>query len=85
MSQNILLLIRADIKDLDTKVDTLQAAVEDVRANLPDVAELSDKLDAQSNTLANLQATIDNINDTLNPEIPDLPDLPVRRKKVAPK
>ncbi|QEI03644.1 P10 [Rachiplusia nu nucleopolyhedrovirus] len=86
MSQNILLLIRSDIKDLDAKVDTLQTAIEDVRANLPDVAELTDKIDAQITTLSNLQTVIDRIDETLNPEIPDVPDVPTVRnnkKKVT--
>ncbi|QED40545.1 P10 [Chrysodeixis includens nucleopolyhedrovirus] len=81
MSQNILLLIRADIKDLDAKVDAVQAAVEDVRANLPDVAELNDKLDAQAVSLANLQTVVDNIDATLNPDIPEIPEIPVVNKK----
>lgn len=76
MSQNILLLIRADIKAVDEKVDALQQAVNDVSANLPDTSELSAKLDAQATTLDTIVNQVNNINDVLNPEIPDLPEIP---------
>nr|AAC59607.1 P10 [Buzura suppressaria nucleopolyhedrovirus] len=87
MSQNILLVIRSDIKALDTKVTALQQQVTDVQqqitdvqSNLPDITELNDKLDAQSATLTNLQTIVEAISDILNPEIPDLPDVPGLRK-----
>nr|AOL56455.1 P10 [Chrysodeixis includens nucleopolyhedrovirus]AOL56597.1 P10 [Chrysodeixis includens nucleopolyhedrovirus]AOL56880.1 P10 [Chrysodeixis includens nucleopolyhedrovirus]AOL57022.1 P10 [Chrysodeixis includens nucleopolyhedrovirus]AOL57163.1 P10 [Chrysodeixis includens nucleopolyhedrovirus] len=91
MSQNILLLIRADIQAVSQKVDVLQSSVDDVRANLPDVTELNEKLDAQSASLATLQTAVDAITDILNPEIPeipevpDVPDVPLRKKKSSPK
>ncbi|AAF33659.1 ORF130 p10 [Spodoptera exigua multiple nucleopolyhedrovirus] len=73
MSQNILLLIRADIKAVDEKVDALQQAVNDVSANLPDTSELSAKLDAQATTLDTIVTQVNNINDVLNPDLPDVP------------
>ncbi|ACI47502.1 P10 [Spodoptera litura nucleopolyhedrovirus II] len=76
MSQNILLLIRADIKAVDEKVDALQQSVNDVSANLPDTSELSAKLDAQANTLDTIVSQVNNINDVLNPDIPELPEIP---------
>ncbi|AJD80709.1 P10 [Pseudoplusia includens SNPV IE] len=76
MSQNILLLIRADIQAVSQKVDVLQSSVDDVRANLPDVTELNEKLDAQSASLATLQTAVDAITDILNPEIPEIPEVP---------
>jgi hypothetical protein len=75
MSQNILLLIRADIKAVDEKVDALQQSVNDVSANLPDTSELSAKLDAQANTLDTIVSQVNNINDVLNPDIPEVPGL----------
>lgn len=75
MSQNIFLLIRGDIKALDTKVDAVQAAIEDVRANLPDVTEINNKLDAQATTLDTIITQVNNITDILNPELPDLPEV----------
>jgi Nucleopolyhedrovirus P10 protein len=77
MSQNILLLIRSDIKEVDTKVTALQGAVADIQGNLPDVTEINDKLDAQTTALATLQAAVDAINAILNPDLPDLPNVPV--------
>ncbi|QYC92780.1 P10 [Trabala vishnou gigantina nucleopolyhedrovirus] len=73
MSQNILLLIRADIKALDDKVTALQQSVDDVKANLPDVTEINEKLDAQTQALDAISTTVSEINNTLNPDIPDLP------------
>ncbi|CDG72471.1 p10 (Ac137) [Spodoptera exigua multiple nucleopolyhedrovirus] len=81
MSQNILLLIRADIKAVDEKVDALQQAVNDVSANLPDTSELSAKLDAQATTLDTIVTQVNNINDVLNPDLPDLPDVPGNLQK----
>ncbi|QWO71549.1 p10 [Orgyia pseudotsugata single capsid nuclopolyhedrovirus] len=72
MSQNILLLIRADIKAVDDKVTALQQAVEDVRTNLPDTTELNEKLDAQTQSLNTITSTVNNINDILNPDIPEV-------------
>lgn len=86
MSQNIFLLIRSDIKALDAKVDSLQAAIEDVRANLPDVSELSAQLEAQSATLDTIVTQVNNINDILNPEIPPPDeDVPVVQSRKAKK
>lgn len=82
MSQNILLLIRSDIKDVDAKVDALQSSVDDVKANLPDTTELSNKLDAQATTLDTIVSQVNNILEVLNPEIPDLP-VPNLRKKTT--
>ncbi|QEI03491.1 P10 [Spodoptera cosmioides nucleopolyhedrovirus] len=76
MSQNILLLIRADIKAVDEKVDALQQSVNDVSANLPDTSELSAKLDAQATSLETIINQVNNINDVLNPELPEIPEVP---------
>jgi Nucleopolyhedrovirus P10 protein len=72
MSQNILLLIRADIKALDDKVTALQAQVDDVRANIPDTTDLNAKLDAQATQLDSISNSVNIINDILNPDIPEL-------------
>ncbi|QHB21711.1 P10 [Artaxa digramma nucleopolyhedrovirus] len=74
MSQNILVLIRSDIKALDEKVTDLQQQVDDVKTSLPD--NLSEKLDAQAQALDTITSTVNDIHDTLNPEIPDLPLVP---------
>lgn len=75
MSQNILLLIRADIKAVDDKVTALQTTVAEISSNLPDVTEITELLETQSATLAGIQATVDNINTVLNPELPEqVPD-----------
>ena len=66
MSQNILVLIRQDIKELDDKVGTIQTAVDDIKANLPDVSAISDKLDAHATQLDSISTTVNNINDALN-------------------
>nr|ADE80910.1 P10 [Spodoptera litura nucleopolyhedrovirus] len=97
MCQNILLVIRQDIKNLSDQVTALQGAVDDVRANLPDVTEINDKLDAQNAQLVSLEASneaistlvqslseaVQNITDILTPDIPDLPipDPPLGNKK----
>ncbi|AXU41726.1 P10 [Spodoptera eridania nucleopolyhedrovirus] len=81
MSQNILLLIRADIKAVDEKVDALQQSVNDVSANLPDTSELSAKLDAQATSLETIISQVNNINDVLNPELPEIPDVPGLQQK----
>lgn len=98
MSQNILLVIRQDIAGVSDQVSALQAVVDDVQANLPDVTELNTKLDAQSAQLDTLQASgeqtatllqtlseaVENITNILNPEIPDLPvPLPNAARKAA--
>ncbi|ABY65747.1 p10 [Orgyia leucostigma nucleopolyhedrovirus] len=87
MSQNILLLIRADIKALDDKVTALQQTVEDVRTNLPDVTELNEKLDAQTQSLDTISTTVQEIHDTLNPTLPEIPEIDVpgltKSKKVG--
>ncbi|ABI35703.1 p10 [Ectropis obliqua nucleopolyhedrovirus] len=77
MSQNILLVIRADIKALDDKVTALQQQVEDVRTNLPDTTELNTKLDAQAQSLDTISTTVNDIHNTLNPDLPEIPILPV--------
>ncbi|ADB84462.1 p10 [Apocheima cinerarium nucleopolyhedrovirus] len=77
MSQNILVLIRNDVKEVDTKVTALQDAVADIQGNLPDVTEINDKLDAQTTALATLQTAVDAINAALNPDVPDVPDVPI--------
>ncbi|ACI28851.1 P10 [Agrotis ipsilon multiple nucleopolyhedrovirus] len=82
MSQNIFLLIRSDIAAVTSRVDALQAAIEDVRTNLPDVTDLNTKLDAQAVTLDSIIGQVNNILEVLNPEIPDVPvpevpDVPV--------
>jgi len=66
MSQNILVLIRQDIKELDDKVSALQTTEDDIRANLPDVSAISDKLDAHAAQLDSISTTVNNINDSLN-------------------
>jgi hypothetical protein len=66
MSQNILVLIRQDIKELDDKVGAIQTAVDDIKANLPDVSAISDKLDAHASQLDSISTTVNNINDALN-------------------
>ncbi|AUV65405.1 P10 [Alphabaculovirus myunipunctae] len=81
MSQNILLLIRSDIKALDDKVSALQTQVDDVRTNLPDTTELNNKLDAQATSLETIISQVNNINDVLNPEIPDVPVLNNKKSK----
>lgn len=78
--QNILLLIRADIKALDDKVTSLQGQVDDVRTNLPDVTEINTKLDGQATTLDSISNSVNIINDILNPEIPEVPDVPLQNK-----
>ncbi|QNV47847.1 fibrous body protein [Alphabaculovirus altersperidaniae] len=77
MSQNILLLIRSDIKAVDEKVDVLQQSIDDVKSNLPDTSELSAKLDAQATTLDTIVSQVNNINDILNPDLPEVPEVPV--------
>ncbi|AAM95144.1 p10 [Helicoverpa armigera multiple nucleopolyhedrovirus] len=79
--QNILLLIRADIKALDDKVTSLQGQVDDVRTNLPDVTEINSKLDGQATTLDSISNSVNIINDILNPEIPDVPLQQNKHKK----
>ncbi|WBB27253.1 P10 [Mythimna sequax nucleopolyhedrovirus] len=79
--QNILLLIRADIKALDDKVTSLQSQVDDVRTNLPDVSEINSKLDGQATTLDSISNQVSIINDILNPEIPEVPDVPLQQNK----
>ncbi|AIZ48697.1 p10 [Agrotis segetum nucleopolyhedrovirus B] len=76
MSQNIFLLIRSDIAAVSSRVNALQAAIEDVRTNLPDVTELNTKLDAQAVTLDTIIGQVNNIIDVLNPELPDVPEEP---------
>nr|AEU04750.1 P10 [Spodoptera litura MNPV X17] len=75
MSQNILLLIRSDIKAVDAKVDALQQSVDDVKANIPDTSDLSAKLDAQATTLDTIVSQVNNINDVWNPDI-EVPEVP---------
>ncbi|UJZ88969.1 p10 [Erannis ankeraria nucleopolyhedrovirus] len=77
MSQNILVLIRNDVKEVDTKVTALQTAVADIQSNLPDVTEINDKLDAQTTALATLQTAVEAITAILNPDLPDLPNVPI--------
>ncbi|UOQ18816.1 P10 [Olene mendosa nucleopolyhedrovirus] len=72
MSQNILLVIRADIKALSDKVDAVQQEVQDLAANMPDVGALNGKIDAQTSALTTVQSTLDKIEAVLNPEIPSL-------------
>jgi hypothetical protein len=76
---NILLVIRNDIKAVDAKVTALQAQVDDVRTNLPDVTEINNKLDAQAASLETIGTTVNSINEILNPEIP--PDTPLQSGK----
>ncbi|AKR17289.1 P10 [Urbanus proteus nucleopolyhedrovirus] len=76
MSQNILVVILNEIRSINDKVDALQTSVEDVRSNLPDVSELNDRLDAQSAQLTTIQSAVQEINDILNPELPEVPGLP---------
>lgn len=76
---NILLVIRNDIKAVDAKVTALQTQVDDVRANLPDVTEINNKLDAQAASLDTIGTTVNSINEVLNPEIP--PDTPLQYGK----
>nr|WUR10829.1 p10 [Calliteara abietis nucleopolyhedrovirus] len=75
MSQNILLLIRSDIKALDDKITSVQQQLDDVKANLPDTTELNEKLDSQAQALDTISTTVNDIHNTLNPEIPDVPIL----------
>lgn len=71
MSQNILVLIRNEIAAVSEKVDN-------IAANLPNVEEINQKLDAQSTALQALQADatsannkLDEITSILNPSVPD--------------
>ncbi|ADD73746.1 ORF37 [Lymantria xylina nucleopolyhedrovirus] len=72
MSQNILLVIRADIKALSDKVDAVQQEVQDLATNMPDVGALTGKIDAQTSALTTVQSVLDKIEAVLNPEIPSL-------------
>ena len=71
MSQNILVLIRNDIAEVSQKVDNLAA-------NLPDVDEINQKLDAQTaavqtvqNDVTTANSKLDEIASILNPSLPD--------------
>ncbi|AIU41248.1 p10 [Sucra jujuba nucleopolyhedrovirus] len=74
-SQNILLVIREDVKELDTKVTALQTQLTELQSNVPDITNIEEKLDAQTTILTTLQSTIDAIQDILSPVIPDLPNI----------
>ncbi|AKR17400.1 P10 [Mocis latipes granulovirus] len=71
MSQNILVLIRNDIAEVSQKIDNLAA-------NLPNVDEINEKLDAQTAAVQNVQTDVtsansklDEIASILNPTNPD--------------
>ncbi|AKC91739.1 p10 [Lambdina fiscellaria nucleopolyhedrovirus] len=76
MSQNIFLVIRADIAAVSEQVAALQTVVEQVQSSLPDGDEINTKLDEQAAALTALQTTVNNINEILTPELPDVPVVP---------